>query len=215
MSRDRNMLGSECQSLRKCVKIGRPRASCGIAVAFLILAAASAQAQQRPAPPAHPAPPTAVRPPSASDVPQRTTATYGDWVLQCVENSSPPSEPVCDMAQVTQLQGKNLPFSRVAVARPEKGKPVKLIVQVPVNASFSTQVHIQTSDTDPGVIAPFANCTPNGCFAEFDLKEDILKKLREATGAGKLSFADAGGHDVSVPISFNGFAQAFDALAKK
>jgi len=215
MSRDRNMLGSECQSLRKCVKIGGPGASCGIAVAFLILAAASAQAQQRPAPPAHPAPPTAVRPPSASDVPQRTTATYGDWVLQCVENSSPPSEPVCDMAQVTQLQGKNLPFSRVAVARPEKGKPVKLIVQVPVNASFSTQVHIQTSDTDPGVIAPFANCTPNGCFAEFDLKEDILKKLREATGAGKLSFADAGGHDVSVPISFNGFAQAFDALAKK
>ncbi|MGB6467662.1 MAG: invasion associated locus B family protein [Xanthobacteraceae bacterium] len=116
---------------------------------------------------------------------------------------------------VTQLQGKNLPFSRVAVGRPEKGQPVKLIVQVPVNASFSTQVHIQTGDADPGVIAPFANCTPNDCFAEFDLKEDILKKLREATGTGKLSFADAGGHDVAVPISFNGFAQAFDALVKK
>jgi invasion protein IalB len=119
------------------------------------------------------------------------------------------------MAQVTQLQGKNLPFSRVAVGRPEKGQPVKLIVQVPVNASFSTQVHIQTSEADPGVIAPFANCTPNGCFAEFDLREDILKKLREATSTGKLSFADAGGHDVTVPISFNGFAQAYDALAKK
>ncbi len=213
MSRDRNMLG--CQNLHNCMKIGRTPVSCGIAVAFLILAAATAQAQQRPAPPAHPAPPAAARTPAAGDVPQRTTATYGDWVLQCVENSSPPSEPVCDMAQVTQLQGKNLPFSRVAVSRPEKGKPIKLIVQVPVNASFSTQVHIQTSDTDPGVIAPFANCTPNGCFAEFDLKEDILRKLREASGTGKLSFADAGGHDVSVPISFNGFAQAFDALAKK
>jgi invasion protein IalB len=42
-----------------------------------------------------------------------------------------------------------------------------------------------------------------------------LKKLREASGTGKLSFADAGGHDVTVPISFNGFSQAFDALAKK
>jgi invasion protein IalB len=180
-----------------------------------IALAASAQAQQRPAPTAHPAPPAVTHPPAASDMPQRTTATYGDWVLQCVENSSPPSEPICDMAQVTQLQGKNLPFSRVAVGRPEKGQPVKLVVQVPVNASFGTQVHIQTSDTDPGVIAPFANCNPNGCFAEFDLKEDILKKLREASGTGKLSFADAGGHDVTVPISFNGFAQAFDALAKK
>lgn len=187
-----------------------------IAAAFLIVAASTAQAQQpRPATPAHPAPPVAAHPPASSNVPQRTTATYGDWVVQCVENSSPPSEPVCDMAQVTQLQGKNLPFSRVAVGRPEKGQPVKLIVQVPVNASFSTQVHIQTGDADPGVIAPFANCNPNGCFAEFDLKEDILKKLREATGTGKLSFADAGGHDVTVPVSFNGFAQAFDALVKK
>jgi invasion protein IalB len=180
--------------------------------------AATAQAQQppRPATAAHPAP--AAHPPApaaSSDVPQQTTASYGDWVVQCVENSSPPSEPVCDMAQVTQLQGKNLPFSRIAVGRPEKGQPVKLIVQVPVNASFATQVHIQTDDADPGVIAPFARCTPAGCFAEFDLREELLKKLREATSVGKLSFADAGGHDVSVPLSFKGFAQAFDALAKK
>ena len=181
---------------------------------------AGAQQPQRPAPAAHAASP--VRPPAATpgneprtNAPQRTTATYGDWVVQCLENNSSPSERVCDMAQVTQLQAKNLPFSRVAVARPEKGQPVKLIVQVPVNASFSTQVHIQTSDQDPGVVAPFANCNPNGCFAEFDLKEDLLKKLREATGAGKFSFADAGGHVVTVPLSFNGFAPAFEALTKQ
>ncbi len=187
-----------------------------VAATFGIAIASTVQAQQppRPAPPARPAPPPA-HAPAASEIPQQTTATYGDWVVQCVTNSSPPSEPVCDMAQVTQVQGKNLPFSRVAVGRPEKGQPVKLIVQVPVNASFSTQVHIQTGEADPGVIAPFANCTPNGCFAEFELKEDILKKLREATSTGKVSFADAGGHDVTVPISFKGFAQAFDALAKK
>ena len=47
------------------------------------------------------------------------------------------------------------------------------------------------------------------------LREGILKKLREATSTGKLSFADAGGHDVTVPISFNGFGSAFDALLKK
>jgi len=178
--------------------------------------AVMAQQPQRPSAPGRPAVPA--HPPAAApagDTPQRTTATYGDWVVQCTENTSPPSAAVCDMAQVTQVQGKNLPFSRVAVARPEKGQPIRLVVQVPVNASFATQVHIQTSDQDPGIVAPFANCNPNGCFAEFDLKEDILKKLREATGVGKVSFADAGGHDVSVPMSFNGFAPAFDALLKK
>ncbi len=119
------------------------------------------------------------------------------------------------MAQVTQLQGKNLPFSRVAVAHPEKGQPVRLVVQVPVNVSFRTQVHIRAADNDPGVVAPFTNCTPNGCFAIFDIREEILKKLLAAKGVGKLSFADAGGHDIAVPISFKGFGEAFDALAKK
>ena len=194
--------------------IGKMAACC--AAALLLASAVSAIAQQpaRPAPAQHPAPPPA-RPPAQNDVPQRTTATYGDWVVQCAVNNSPPSEPVCDMAQVTQLQGKNLPFSRVAIAHPDKGQPVKLVVQVPVNASFATPVHIQAAADDPGFVAPFANCTPNGCFAEFELKEDILKKLRDATTVGKLSFADAGDHDVTVPISFNGFGRAFDALAKK
>lgn len=190
----------------------------GAAAGMLLACLAIAQAQQatRPAPTQRGAPPAAHPPaPTANEAPQRTTATYGDWVVQCAANTSPPPEQTCDMAQVTQLQGKNLPFSRVAVTHPEKDHPVKLIVQVPVNVLFATQVHIQTADADPGFVAPFATCTPNGCFAEFDLKEDMLKKLREATSVGKLSFADAGGHDIVVPISFNGFSQAFEALAKK
>jgi len=194
------------------------------AAALLVALAGNALAQQpKPAPaqkPAVPAAHPAGQPapsgqPVVTNQPQQTTATYGDWVLQCVANGSPPPEQICDMAQVTQVQGKNIPFSRVAVAHHDKGQPVKLIVQVPVNASFSTQVHIQTTDDDPGVIAPFANCNPAGCFAEFDLRDDLLKKLYDASGVGKVSFADAGGHNITVPLSFNGFAQAFDALGKK
>jgi invasion protein IalB len=192
-----------------------------IAVLVTIVTAAAAQqtGQQRPPAPrqALPTPAAPAAPGSAqpSDAPQRTTATYGDWVLQCVENTAPPSEQICDIEQVTQVQGKNVPFSRVAVTHADKSQPVKLIVQVPVNASFAKDVHIQAADDDPGVIAPFANCTPNGCFSEFQLKDDILKKLRTASGVGKLSFADAGGHDVTVPLSFNGFGAAFDTLMKK
>lgn len=158
----------------------------------------------------------AAQPQSApSEAPQRTTATYNDWILQCETNTQPPHQKVCDMAQSTQIQGQNLPFSRVAVAHPQKGQPVRLVVQVPVNASFATNLRIQTADADVGIVAPFARCTPNGCFADFDIKDDILKKFRTASGAGKLSFADAGGHEVTVPLSFNGFNQAFEALLKE
>ena len=190
--------------------------SCGLATALLTMAVAGAAvAQQAPHPPAAPRPAPGAAPAAQGEAPQQTTATYGDWVLQCVTNTNPPSQEVCDMAQVTQVQGKNLPFSRIAIAHPEKGQPVKLVAQVPVNASFGTSVHIQTSDDEPGIIAPFTNCIPNGCFAEFALNDDMLKKLRAASGVGKLSFADAGAHPLSVPIAFNGFGQAFDALSKK
>lgn len=177
-----------------------------LAAGVLIVSAGSAIAQ--PAPQPRPAP-------AQSESPQSTTASYGDWVVQCQTMTGPPAKEVCDMAQVAQLQGKNLPFSRVAVAHPEKGQPVKLVVQVPVNVSFNTNVRVQTADSDPGIAAPFTNCTPNGCFAIFDLKDDALKKLHAAASVGKLSFADAGGHEISVPISFKGFGEAYDALAKK
>jgi invasion protein IalB len=181
-------------------------------------AAAQQPAQPRPAAPRPAAPRPAQETPQAAapdETPQSTTATYGDWVLQCVTQPGPPRETVCDIAQVTQIQGKNIPFSRVAVAHPQKGQPVKLIVQVPVNASFGSDVRLQAADNEAALQAPFLNCTPNGCFAEFDLKDEAMRKLRAAAGAGKLSFPDAGGHDITVPVSFNGFGQAFDALAKK
>lgn len=199
---------------------GMPAAALAGVVAMILAGGAAAQqgAPRAPAPrpaaprPAQEAPPAAAVP---DETPQSTTATYGDWVLQCVTRPGPPRETVCDIAQVTQIQGKNIPFSRVAVAHPEKGQPVKLIVQVPVNASFATEVHLQPAENEAALQAPFQNCTPNGCFAQFELKDDAMRKLRAATGAGELSFADASGHDVTVPVSFNGFGQAFEALVKK
>ncbi len=148
-------------------------------------------------------------------VPQSTTATYADWIVQCQIQAGPPAEKICDMAQVTQVQGRNIPFSRVAVAHPTKGQPIKLAVQVPVNVSIATNVRIQISDSDPGVAAPFARCIPAGCFADFEIRDDNLKKFTSVSGVGKLSFADGNGHELVVPLSFNGFKQAFDALEKE
>ncbi len=202
-----------------------------LAVAFAITISGMARPQVQPSLPAsHPqAPkpaPNPVQTPrplqaeaqpvaAALDLPQSTTATYADWVVQCETRSGPPPEKVCDMVQVTQLQGKNVPFSRVAIARLVRGKPIKLVLQVPINLSFATNVRIQIGDADPGITAPFARCVPAGCFAEFELKDDSLRRFRAASGAGRLSFADAGGHDIAIPLAFNGFVQALDALARE
>jgi len=191
------------------------RTATNLLVGSLMMAiAGSAAAQQPPRRPAA-APHSDQEQPAASEAPQRTTATYDDWVVQCETPPGPTPQKVCEMAQVTQVQGKNLPFSRIGIPRPVKGQPVKLIVQVPVNVSFVTNVRIRADDSDPGVAAPFARCLPSGCFAEFEVKDDTLKKFRAGSGAGKLSFADAGGHEVVVPLSFKGFVQAYDSLLKE
>jgi len=170
----------------------------------------------QPAQPAQPTQPTRSVPAPASGEPQQTSATYDDWVLQCQTRAGPPVEKLCEMQQVAQaqVQGQSRPFSRVVIPRPAKGQPVKLVVQVPVNVSFRTDVRIATGETDPGLSAPFAQCVPSGCFAEFELKDETIKRLGVISAPGKLTFADAGGHEISVPISFKGFTAAFDALLK-
>ena len=220
-------VGAEVWELNNHMQLMKKKAACWLAVAALMTLSSGTSAQLQPplprsvqkpaAPPARPAAVENSVPAATSqlEVPQQTTATYADWVVQCQAQPGPPPAKVCDMAQVTQVQGKNIPFSRVALARPVRGQPINLIVQVPVNASFATNVRIQTGDEDAGLTTPFARILPAGCFAEFELKEEVLKKFRAAAGIGKMSFADAGGHDISVPLSFNGFAQAFDALAKE
>ena len=147
---------------------------------------------------------------------QSTTATYQDWVLQCVIKADPaPAQKICSIDQVTQVQGKNLPFSRITVEHPIKGHPNRLTVQVPVNVSLAAPLRIQSDKNDVTLAAPFDKCVPIGCFADFELKDDLFQKIRATDGAGKMMFKDAGGHDVTIPMSFKGFRQAFDALSKE
>ena len=179
----------------------------------LLVAVSSPATAQQPRPPV----PPAQAEPAPSDVPQRTTATYANWVLACETQPGPPPQKICGITQIVQAeaQGKTTPFSRVTVLRPVKGQPVKLLVQVPPSITVSTSVHVQTADADPGITGPFARCAPTGCFTELDIKDDMLKKFRAASGNGKITYADVNGHDVAIPLSFSGFNQAFEALAKE
>jgi invasion protein IalB len=146
---------------------------------------------------------------------QSTSATYDDWVLQCQSEAAPSPRKVCQISQISHIKESNAPFSRVLVEKPATGKPVVLIAQLPVNVSTRAPVSVRLDDADPGVSAPFERCIPAGCFANFELKDEGLKKIRASDGMGKLLFKDAGGREVVVPLSFKGFRTAFDALLKE
>lgn len=199
-------------------KIARTLA--GVLVLILAGAAAAQQPAPKPTParPAqHPAPAPAPQAQAApvDQNPQRTTASYGDWVVRCEVVPGPPPQKNCDMEQLAQVQGQTNPISRVAIPLPQKGEPPKFFIQLPINVSFMVPIKVTTSDKDTGVTTPFRRCVPAGCFGEIELKDDLQKKFRASTEAGKITFKDAADRDVAIPLSFKGFAQAFEALLKQ
>src|SRR5215831_12323276 len=151
-----------------------------LAGAVLLALASAAAAQPRtPRTPAPPAATAAPPQPAPNEVPQRTTASYANWVLTCDTQAGPPPQKTCEILQVVQAQaqGRTVPFSRIGVMHPVKGQPIKLVMQVPTNVTLSREVRIQLADADPGIAAPFARCAPIGCLADFELKDDVRRNF--------------------------------------
>jgi invasion protein IalB len=140
---------------------------------------------------------------------QRTTATYGDWVIRCELHEGIKN---CEMAQVTQANGQTL--TQIVLGRQAKDAPLKLLFQVPVNVSLPAGVRLIGEGDQAAVVATFGYCVPVGCFAVTDVTDNVIKKLRGLTANGKLEFKDAAGKDVAIPVSFKGFGEAYDVLTR-
>ena len=65
----------------------------------------------------------------------------------------------------------------------------------------------------------FQRCTinPVGCFAERDLRDDVLRRLRgrNPEQGARITWREAGGAETAIPVSFRGFAAAYDLLMRE
>ena len=152
---------------------------------------------------------------ACAQTPQQTTATYEDWIVRCETQPGPPPVRICEMVQYTQAQGQTGVISQIAIGRPVKGQPIKVVFQVPLGVWLPSGVKLVASAQDAGLAAGFKRCVAAGCFADLEVREDAIRKLRATSEPGKLQFKDGTPKDVSVPVSFKGFGAAFDALAKE
>ena len=186
------------------------------ALALMAVGTAGALAQQprtqAPAAPAPAAPPPPAAPPSAT--PQRTTASYEDWTVRC-ETRGTPTVKTCEMVQAVTAPGQQSPVTQVAVGRASPKDPVKAVFQLPVNVWIPGGVRFVYDAKAAPLAAGFKWCAPAGCFADLELSNDLIKRLRGITAQGRFEFKDAGQRDVAIPVSFKGFGQAFDALTKE
>lgn len=158
--------------------------------------------------------PPANWPAPAPAAPQQTTATYEDWIVRCETRPGPPPQKFCEMVQFTQAQSGGV-ISQIAIGRPAKGQPVKLVIQLPIGVWLPTGIKLTTGAKDAGLLTTFKRCLPAACFTDAEINADTIKKFRTATDAGQILFKDGNQKDASLPVSFKGFATAFDALQKE
>jgi invasion protein IalB len=119
------------------------------------------------------------------------------------------------MVQFTKVQGQAGVLTQVAIGRPVKGQPLKLVIQVPIAVWLPTGVKLVLGSRDPGLAATYKRCLPAACFADIDIRDDTIRKFRSASEPGALQFKDGAQKDVSLPVSFKGFSAAYDALSRE
>jgi invasion protein IalB len=144
---------------------------------------------------------------------QRTTAVYSDWTLSCAMGSGASGGKSCGLVQVQRVEGQTFPMGQIGVGRSEANGPFKLVIEIRSNAWIPTGVRLIVGSS--AIPATFKWCMATRCAADADLTDDDVRNLRVQRQLGRIVYKNVSQADVSIPVSFNGFSEALDALQKE
>jgi invasion protein IalB len=147
---------------------------------------------------------------------------YGAWALRCAEiepsktdKDSPKPIRHCEISEIISAANHAGTLAKVTVGHlGEKGELTALVL-LPANVSFPSSVHIRTDAKDIwGVELDWARCVPGACLAQAGLGDATVEHWRGLKTTGSIVFRDSSGQEIHLPMSFDGFGDALDALNK-
>ncbi|MBS0523602.1 MAG: invasion associated locus B family protein [Proteobacteria bacterium] len=151
--------------------------------------------------------------PAAAGDPAQTTATYGDWVLRCVQPEKGPR--ICEVVQSMVVRGQHQPVAKVAVGYDKNDLLFTMLVPPAISLSRGPTLGAAGGATAPHFDLAWRRCLPNGCFADVAVGPELLETLRGRTEPMQIDFRDAGEREVKLPLSMRGLVPALDALFKE
>ena len=173
---------------------------------LLFLTGAMAQANKPATPPA----PTPLA--AASPAPDRTTASFGDWILRCERRGT----TICELGQAYQRQGESGPQAQLALGRISPSEPVRFTVLLPINVALQSAPKVTLEGTSGQTLSlAWIRCLATGCFANATVGDEALKKLSQQKDPGRLEYRDGADRETLVPISFRGFTEALEAFQRE
>lgn len=140
------------------------------------------------------------------DTPSQTTATFGDWTVQC-RVLDDKSTKLCEMLQAVQAKENKGLLAKVAVGRLPGKEAMRVVVQLPLAVHLGSPVELRVGDK-VAVSAGYETCYPNFCIAGAVFSEDAAQMFKKAE-AMTIVFRDRSGTAKGVPVSLKGFTAAF------
>ncbi len=134
---------------------------------------------------------------------------YGDWQMSC---DTPPGASFEQCAIIQNVLAEDQPNVglSVIVLRTADREARLLRVLAPLGVLLPNGLGLNIDGTDMGRVA-FVRCLPNGCIAEVELDDDLVKMLSEGTNAIFVVFRTPE-EGVGIPVSLDGFSEGFAAL---
>lgn len=175
-------------------------------------AVALAQARKEPAKGTKVAQPASA---PVSATPEKTTASFGDWMLRC-ESVAAQAKRVCEVAHMITLQGQSSPVAQLAIGKLASSEGQQLTIVLPPNIAIAAKPQVSTAKTGGTPIElVWQRCLPGACFASASVSQAVIGDLGAQTEPGRIMFKNAADQEVALPLSFRGLSQAMAALAKE
>src|SRR3954468_24134231 len=147
--------------------------------------------------------------PAAASAQGTVKSVHGDWQVRCDTPPGAQAEQCALIQSVTAEDRPNVGLT-VIVLKTADQKSRLLRVLAPLGVLLPSGLGLKIDKTDVGR-AGFVRCLPNGCVAEVQMDDNLVKQLRTAKTATFIIF-ETPEEGIGIPMGLKGFGEGFDKL---
>src|SRR3977135_1841108 len=145
----------------------------------------------------------------AAPAPGTVKSVHGDWQVRCDTPPGSQGEQCALIQSVTAEDRPNVGLT-VIVLKTADQKSKLMRVLAPLGVLLPSGLGLKIDKTDVGR-AGFVRCLPNGCVAEGQMEDNLVKQLRTGTSATFIIFQTPE-EGIGIPMGLKGFGEGFDKL---
>jgi invasion protein IalB len=136
-------------------------------------------------------------------------SVYGDWQIRC---DTPPGAhgPQCALMQSVTAEDRPNVGLTVIVLKTADHKSRLMRVVAPLGVLLPSGLGLEIDHQNVGR-AGFVRCLPNGCIAEVNMDDNLLKEMRNGQTSTFIIFQSPE-EGIGFPMSLKGFGEGFDKL---